>query len=157
MIKTNFLILTLLLTFPLYSYAQAELESAVAELNKGEYETALKKMLPLANAGNAKAQNMIGFMYYRGLGVDQSYIEAIKWYRKASDLGFADAQTNLGLMYQVGQGVEQRVGRELSRELDRIESWAENWTENWTKLGRLLNRELEGGMADRDLDRALNG
>ena len=107
MIKTNKLILAVLLTFPLFSYAQADFDSAVSALNKGDYEIALKKMLPLANAGNAKAQNMMGFMYFQGFGVDQSYSEAVKWYRKSSDQGFADAQANLGLMYQVGQGVQQ--------------------------------------------------
>ena len=42
-----------------------------------------------------------------GLGVAQSYEEAVKWYRKSADQGDADAQFNLGVCYDNGQGVAQ--------------------------------------------------
>jgi TPR repeat protein len=46
-------------------------------------------------------------MYGRGLGVEQDFKEAFKWYQKAADQGDAIAQHNLGQMYHQGQGVEQ--------------------------------------------------
>mmetsp|Transcript_61816 Transcript_61816/g.139918 ORF Transcript_61816/g.139918 Transcript_61816/m.139918 type:complete len:92 (+) Transcript_61816:179-454(+) len=46
-------------------------------------------------------------MYEHGLGVIQSYKEALVWYRKAADQGDAHAQCNLGVMYLKGQGVVQ--------------------------------------------------
>ena len=44
-------------------------------------------------------------MYDKGLGVEQNYREAIKWYRQAAAQGNATAQYNLGLMYDKGKGV----------------------------------------------------
>jgi uncharacterized protein len=46
-------------------------------------------------------------MYAQGLGVEQDYAEAVKWYRKAADQGVTAAQSNLGLMYAQGLGVAQ--------------------------------------------------
>jgi len=34
-------------------------------------------------------------MYENGLGVEQDYAEAIKWYRKAADMGDIDAKEKL--------------------------------------------------------------
>jgi TPR repeat protein len=61
----------------------------------------------LANQGNARAQTSLGVMYRDGLGVPQSYAEALKWYRLAADQGLASAQFFLGGMYANGQGVPQ--------------------------------------------------
>jgi hypothetical protein len=71
----------------------------------GDYATALRLVHPLADQGNANAQNFLGDMYYRGRGVPQDYAEAVKWYRKAANQGLADAQNNLGVMYRLGRGV----------------------------------------------------
>jgi len=60
-----------------------------------------------AEARDADAQFNLGVMYYQGLGVEQDFKEAVKWYQKAADQGFATAQSNLGFMYRQGQGVEQ--------------------------------------------------
>jgi len=46
-------------------------------------------------------------MYANGVGVQQDYAEAAKWYRKAAEQGFAWAQTALGFKYQEGTGVPQ--------------------------------------------------
>jgi TPR repeat protein len=73
----------------------------------GDYETALKEWRPLADQGEAKAQFLLGWMYYKGQGVPQDYTEAVKWYRLAAEQGNALAQNNLGLMYGFGFGVPQ--------------------------------------------------
>jgi TPR repeat protein len=73
----------------------------------GDYATALKEFRPLADQGDAVAQNKLGLMYENGEGVTQDYAEAVKWYRKAAEQGFAWAQFNLGRMYDNGQGVTQ--------------------------------------------------
>src|SRR5262245_16154132 len=64
-----------------------------------DFATALKLWRPLAERGNAQAQNQVGDMYYDGKGVTQDYSEAVKWYRKAADQGNAPAQNALGFMY----------------------------------------------------------
>lgn len=61
----------------------------------------------LAEHGDPVAQNTVDLKYYAGLGVKQSYAEAVKWFRKAAEQGYADAQNNLGLMYARGHGVAQ--------------------------------------------------
>lgn len=55
--------------------------------------------------GNAEAQSNLGNMYYTGTGVQQSYKEAVKWYRLVADQGNADAKYKLEYMYGNGQGV----------------------------------------------------
>ena len=49
-----------------------------------------------AEAGDAGAQNDLGFMYDTGEGVPQDDAEAARWYRLAADQGHAGAQYNLG-------------------------------------------------------------
>jgi predicted aspartyl protease len=73
--------------------------------DRGDYATALKLMKPLAERGNAAAQDFVGFMYANGVGVSQDDEEALKWFRMAAEKGFAHAQTNLGSMYANGRGV----------------------------------------------------
>ena len=71
----------------------------------GDFATALKEWKPLAEQGNEKAQNILGAMYYEGIGVPQDYTEAAKWYRLAAEQGGVDAQYLLGYMYRHGMGV----------------------------------------------------
>ena len=72
---------------------------------KGDYATALRLWRPLANWGDAIAQNNLGVMYAKGLGVPQDYVQAVEWYRKAADQGVALALFNLGALYDMGEGV----------------------------------------------------
>ena len=53
------------------------------------------------------AQCLLGMCYDRGLGLEKSDAEAVKWYRKSAEQGYAIAQNQLGYMYQKGRGVEQ--------------------------------------------------
>ncbi len=74
---------------------------------KSDYARALVACRKAAETGDPAAQNDLGVMYQKGVGVTQDYAEAMKWYRKAATQGFADAQFNLGLMYHYGYGVPQ--------------------------------------------------
>ena len=56
-----------------------------------------------AEAGDVKAQFNLAAMYH--FRVPQNYVEALKWYRKATEQGLAEAQSNLGMMYYHGEGV----------------------------------------------------
>jgi TPR repeat protein len=55
-----------------------------------------------AEAGDAKAQFDLCFMYGEGLGVPQNDEESVKWLRKAADQGNADAQNAIGGFYAFG-------------------------------------------------------
>jgi TPR repeat protein len=80
-------------------------DDALAAYERGAYETAISLFLPLAEQGNAVAQNNLAFMYESGQGVPQDYDEALKWYRRAAEQGNAAAQNNLGFTYGSGRGV----------------------------------------------------
>ena len=101
----------LLMKFPLVVILSSavcfagDYEDGTAAFDRGDYAIALKKLHPLAEQGNALAQNSLGVMYVEGKGVSQDYDEAIRWFRNAADQGFAVAQYNLGGMYGRGEGV----------------------------------------------------
>ena len=60
-----------------------------------------------AEAGDAKAQSQLGYLYYVGEGVPQDYAMAVDWYRKAAVQGDKDAQYNLAVAYAFGEGTKQ--------------------------------------------------
>jgi TPR repeat protein len=67
-----------------------------------------QKWLRMAAAqGNGQAEDRLGWIYYRGNGVPQDYIEAAQWYRRGAEHGNVDAMTRLGNMYREGQGVSR--------------------------------------------------
>jgi len=87
------------------SAAAGELDEAVAAAHRGEYAAALKRLSPLAEKGDARAQFDVGFMHAYGWGVQRNPTEAIAWYRKAAEQGLGVAQHFLGLAYVNGDGV----------------------------------------------------
>ena len=58
-----------------------------------------------ADQGEPRAQNFLGWMYLKCLGVRCDSREAAGWYRKAAEQGLAAAQCNLGYLFEHGQGV----------------------------------------------------
>lgn len=72
---------------------------------RGDYQTAMSEWMPLANSGNAEAQNAIGALYDHGLGVMTDEAEAFRWYSLAANQGYPMAMRNLGTMYATAHGV----------------------------------------------------
>lgn len=68
----------------------------------GDYQQVLKIAMPRAEAGDTRAQAMIGSLYSYGRGVPQSYPKAEEWFRKAAEHGDAIGQYALGMFYRVG-------------------------------------------------------
>ncbi|MFQ5973787.1 MAG: peptidoglycan-binding protein [Alphaproteobacteria bacterium] len=85
----------------------ADLDTALAAYDSGDYATALQQWRLLARRGIAEAENNLGVMYQRGRGVPADPVQAANWYRRAAEAGHANAQTNLGGMYSKGVGVPQ--------------------------------------------------
>ena len=85
--------------------AQAGFSEGATAYNNKNYAQALKEITPLAKAGNADAENLLGLMYYMGQGVLQDYKQALLWLRKAAGQGNADAQYVVGAMYYTGNAV----------------------------------------------------
>ena len=82
-----------------------QLAAGVAAHQRGDYVTAARLLLPLAERGNTRAQTLVGFMYESGEGLPQAYDAAAYWYKQSAVRGDPDAQSLLGLMYDKGHGV----------------------------------------------------
>ena len=80
---------------------------AKTAFDKGDYETAFKLWKPLAEKGDAEAQNYLGILYYLGFGVNRDYSKAVQWYEKAARAGNPDAQRNYGDMLHFGRGIKK--------------------------------------------------
>ena len=87
--------------------AWADWDDGVAAYVAGDYATAYREWLPLAERGDAKAQYNLGVIHANGKGVPKNYAEAVKWYRKAAEYGHAGAQFGLGSGYFLGRGVPE--------------------------------------------------
>ena len=81
--------------------------AGLAALTRHDDLAAAAIIVPIAEAGDARAQALLGYMLANGRGVAQSYVEAAYWYRRASEQGNATAQYMLGLMYDKGHGLPQ--------------------------------------------------
>jgi TPR repeat protein len=48
------------------------------------YSASFQSMMPLASKGDAKAQYIVGYQYYYGLGIGKDEQMAMYWFRKAA-------------------------------------------------------------------------
>lgn len=78
-------------------------------LATGHYKIAYQQYIGAAERGDVVSQNVIGNLYYLGLGVERNQLLAARWYLKAALKGSVSAQINLGQMFWNGQGVPTRV------------------------------------------------
>jgi uncharacterized protein len=74
------------------------LDEGTAAYQAGDYELAFKILIPLALNNDMTAQIAIASMYSLGEGVEQSYVEAARWYRPAAEQGNLFAIHNLAMM-----------------------------------------------------------
>ncbi len=82
--------------------------------DRANYQTALKVWLDAAMGGSAQAQNAVGEIYAKGLGIEPDYGMAFQWFRKASEQGDRRAMINLGWLYEEGLGVEQDAAKAVN-------------------------------------------
>lgn len=100
-------LLSLLLATPVH----AGLKEGLIAYNRADYATAQQELTPLAEKGDAQAQNTLGRMYSLGQGVSPDARAAAEWFLKAAEQGVAEAQGMLGYMYLVGDGAPQSNGK----------------------------------------------
>ena len=96
---------TIILSFLFSSSVFADWDAGMDAYNAGDFQTALKNWIPLAEQGDAKAQIHVFMMYSFGEGVTQDDKEAMKWLRLAVEQGDARAQLELGGVYIAGLSV----------------------------------------------------
>jgi len=102
--RTIVIVLTII-TMSLFAAARADYQAGVEAYSKRDFKTALNEWLPLAEAGDATAQNSVGALYDHGLGVEEDDATAVHWYQLAADQNFPLAMRNLANMYAGGHGV----------------------------------------------------
>ena len=85
----------------------ADFQEGVAAYYRGDYDTAYREWLPLAEQGHAGAQFNLGALYADGHVDPRDDSAAAKWFRLAAEQGSAQAQFALGKLYRQGRGVPQ--------------------------------------------------
>jgi len=90
-------------------------EDGMAAYNRGDYVPAIQLFRPLAAAGNAKAQSVLGVMYRKGQGVAKSVPHAFMWLSLASARGDAKAKAELREISRSMTADELAQAREMMR------------------------------------------
>jgi len=90
-------------------------EDGTAAYNRGDYVPAFRLFRPLAEQGNAKAQNMLGVMHRRGQGVARSSVRAFLWFSRAAARGDAAAKAELRDVSQTMTAEELAQAREMAQ------------------------------------------
>lgn len=103
--------------------ARSDYQTGVDAYSNGNFKQALAEWMPLAEGGDATAQNSVGALYDHGLGVDEDDATAAYWYQLAADQNLPLAMRNLANMYAGGHGVP----------FD--ETLAESWYEKAARMG----------------------
>lgn len=99
---------------PLHA-AGASLEAGERSYKSRNYPAAYRELLPLAEAGNPRAQFLISEMYYFGRsGFPKDWDKTFAWLQRAAQQGYLPAVTNLGFKYIQGRGVRQDKARGIA-------------------------------------------
>lgn len=67
-------------------------EDAVSAYQRGDFASAFRHWLTLAEQGEGSAQMMLGFMYHDGEGVPKDYVRAYMWFYLAASNLIANGQ-----------------------------------------------------------------
>ncbi|MCZ4281989.1 tetratricopeptide repeat protein [Kiloniella laminariae] len=95
-----------IILFTFSSAMSDEYLKGVGAYESGDLSAATAYWLPLAEAGDARAQYSLGKLFEtEGADVTPHYQEAIHWYQKAADQNVVAALNNLGRLYAQGKGL----------------------------------------------------
>jgi uncharacterized protein len=95
------LIVSLLIAAPVFA---GLIEDATEASKHGDFKTAYSLNKPLAEAGDAKAQFLLGAAYYSGEGVPQDYAEAAKFRPASSAYGMPSTRRLIHVIAISGAG-----------------------------------------------------
>lgn len=88
--------------------------------------------------GDAIAQDRLGIMYAKGIGVQQNFVRAEKWFVKSANQRFPDALFNLYVLYKVGpNGIEPDEHKAVSYS---AQAMAAGYNRNFCELQDLLRQ-----------------
>ncbi|HXI44053.1 MAG TPA: tetratricopeptide repeat protein [Bryobacteraceae bacterium] len=81
----------------------ADVDSGLRAYERGDYATALREWIPVAENGDARLQFLVGQVFR----LSQQPAEGVRWFRKAAEQGFPQAEFSLGVIFENGTGVVQ--------------------------------------------------
>ena len=85
---------------PALAQTDAEVATARQHYIDGDYATALRVLIPAAEAGNAPAQNIVGAAYqYGNGGLPADARKALQYFSLSAAQNFPSAHHNLGVLY----------------------------------------------------------
>jgi hypothetical protein len=96
-----------LLTFA--SAARADYNAGKIAYDAKQWVQAISELRPLAEAGDDRAQFLLGKMYLDGNGVVTSPVEAMHLYRQAARKNNAEAMVSIATIYQAGIGYRKNL------------------------------------------------
>ena len=85
--------------------AWAGYDEGADAFNRGDFDTAYREMLPLAQQGDIAAQFALGLTLTFADEPLQDYTEAFRWLMKAANQGVEAAYVQIALAYELGRGV----------------------------------------------------
>ena len=83
--------------------ADETLEKGIEAAKRGDYAEAYWLWRPLADAGMARAQHQLGWLYANGNGLRVNLEAAIDWWNRAAQSGHADSAFAIGMAYLNGE------------------------------------------------------
>ena len=130
---------------------------------------ALVRLQAKANAGDAKAELLLGLKYADGDGVALNDSEAARWLQKAAQAGMAMAQYRLATLYEKGRGVsadakqasswyEEAAKRGNRKAMHNLAIAYANGTgqeKNFAEAARWFRAAAERGLADSQFNLAV--
>jgi hypothetical protein len=109
-------------------------ETFLDTIKKGDFQKAIKLLLPLAEQGNEAAQYNLGNLY-RGCCGNKEIIdhkEAVKWWGRASEQGVSAASSNMSYAYYTGfGGLSQDLNKALEMANQALEQGEKQGVEKW--------------------------
>ncbi len=122
----------------------ADMREGIEAYKRGDYGTALKSWLPLAEQGNANALFNVAQLYRSGKGVEKDIPTAERFYIEAAERGHVAAQGNLGTLYYFAFPDSPRIA-------DAMKWWTEAATRGDARSQHMLGVLLfNGSQAPRD-------
>lgn len=90
-----------------FEEAESFRENKEKDLDSAYCKDLFYKLQACASFGDKRCQNQLGIWYELGLGTEQNFELALKWFEKAAEQGYAAAYGNIGNLYYKGDGVEK--------------------------------------------------
>lgn len=78
------------------------------------FKEAFPRLKKFARAGDAHAQNLVGYAYDLGKGVPINRKLAVRWYKRSAKQRYPEALANLAIAYALGKGVRRNARRSFS-------------------------------------------